>query len=183
MYDGSGRSLRLATRCSPWRRTGLQSKVREDLLDDGLSHRQGADDGRIVFAEDLDAQLRAGDNSLDAFLATVDRHIDRTGLDAPVAPERGDPSPSPIGSPAQLDIRDERIGSVIWATGYRLDLAWVELPVFDATGVPIHERGLTALEGLYFLGLPWLYKRKSTFLAGVGEDAGFIADAIAGSGD
>jgi putative flavoprotein involved in K+ transport len=59
----------------------------------------------------------------------------------------------------------------------------VELPVLNAAGAPIHSRGVTALEGLYFLGLPWLYKRKSTFLAGVGEDAGFIADAIAGAGD
>lgn len=148
-----------------------------------LGHLHGIDDGRMYFADDLDAQLRAGDRSLDQFLAMVDRHIERTDLDAPLAPERAEPSPSPISAPAQIDIRGERIGSVIWATGYHLDFAWVELPAFDAAGVPMHTRGVTALAGLYFLGLPWLYKRKSTFLAGVGEDAAFIASAIAGAGD
>jgi putative flavoprotein involved in K+ transport len=148
-----------------------------------LGRLQGVDDRRMYFADDLDAQLRAGDRSLDEFLATVDRHIERTGLDAPSIPERAQPVRSQIRSPPQLDIRAERIGSVIWATGYRLDFSWVELPVFDAAGEPVHTRGVTALKGLYFLGLPWLYKRKSTFLAGVGEDAAFIADAIASAGD
>jgi putative flavoprotein involved in K+ transport len=72
---------------------------------------------------------------------------------------------------------------VVWATGYDRDFSWVELPVLDSAGAPIHTRGVTAMQGLYFLGIPWLHKRKSTFLAGVGEDAGFIADAIAGAGE
>ena len=148
-----------------------------------LGHLQGIDDGRMHFADDLDAQLRAGDRSLVEFLAMVDQHIERTGIDAPAAPGRAPPSPAAIQSPAQLDIRSERIGSVIWATGYNLDFAWAELPVFDTAGAPIHTRGVTALAGLYFLGLPWLHKRKSTFLAGVGEDAAFIADAITGAGN
>ena len=148
-----------------------------------LGHLQGINDGRMHFADDLDAQLRTGDRSLDEFLARVDQHIERTGLDAPLAPERAAPSPSPISSQAQLDVGGERIGSVVWATGYHLDFAWVALPVFDAAGAPIHTRGVTALKGLYFLGLPWLYKRKSTFLAGIGEDAAFIADAITGADD
>jgi putative flavoprotein involved in K+ transport len=148
-----------------------------------LGHLQGSDGNRMYFADDLDAQLRAGDRSLDEFLARVDQHIERTGLDAPSAPERADPSPPPIDSPSQLDVRGERIGSVVWATGYDRDFSWVELPVLDSAGTPIHTRGVTAMQGLYFLGMPWLYKRKSTFLAGVGEDAGFIADAIAGTGE
>jgi putative flavoprotein involved in K+ transport len=146
-----------------------------------LGHLQGIDGDRMYFADDLDAQLRAGDRSLDEFLAKVDQHIERNGLDAPSAPERADRSPPPIDSPAQLDVRGERIGNVVWATGYDRDFSWMELPVLDSAGAPIHTRGVTAMQGLYFLGMPWLYKRKSTFLAGVGEDAGFIADAIAGA--
>ena len=156
-----------------------QSAARGLLL---LGHLQGIDDGRMHFVDDLDALLRAGDRSLDDFLASVDQHVERTGLDAPPALQR-DVSPPPAAtSPTQLDVRTERIGSVIWATGYRFDFGWVELPVFDAVGTPIHKRGATALPGLYVLGLPWLHKRKSTFLAGVGDDAAFIADAIAGAG-
>jgi putative flavoprotein involved in K+ transport len=146
-----------------------------------LGRLQCVDGDRMYFADDLDAQLRAGDRSLNEFLARVDRHIERTGLDAPSAPERADRAPSPTHSSAHLDVRGEHIGSVVWATGYDRDFSWVQVPVLDPAGAPIHTRGVTAMQGLYFLGMPWLYKRKSTFLAGVGEDAGFIADAIAGA--
>jgi pyridine nucleotide-disulfide oxidoreductase len=79
----------------------------------------------------------------------------------------------------QLDTRADRIGCVIWATGYNFDFGWIELPeVFDADGRPIHRRGVTETAGLYFLGLPWLHKRKSTFLAGAVDDAAHIAAVI-----
>jgi putative flavoprotein involved in K+ transport len=120
-----------------------------------LGHLRGIDGDRMYFADDLDAQLRVGDRSLDEFLARVDQHIERTGLDAPSAPERTHRSPPPIHSPAQLDVRGERIGSVVWATGYDRDFSWVELPVLDPAGAPIHTRGVTAMQGLYFLGMPW----------------------------
>jgi putative flavoprotein involved in K+ transport len=157
-----------------------QSAARGLLL---LGHLQGIDGDRMYFADDLDAQLRAGDRSLDEFLAKVDQHVERAGLDAPPAPERADRSAPRINSPAQLDVRGERIGSVVWTTGYDRDFSWVQLPVLDSAGAPIHTRGVTTMQGLYFLGMPWLYKRKSTFLAGVGEDAGFIANAIAGASE
>lgn len=189
MLDETAAEVLPERRLSPPLVTGVHGGYDVDLRQSAvrglslLGRLQGIDGGRIYCANDLDAQLRAGDRSLDEFLAMVDQHIERTGLDAPSAPERADQSTPRIDSPAQLDVRGERLGSVIWATGYHLDFAWVELPVLDAAGTPIHTRGVTAMQGLYFLGLPWLYKRKSTFLAGVGEDAGFIADAIAGTGE
>jgi putative flavoprotein involved in K+ transport len=77
-----------------------------------------------------------------------------------------------------LDLQSAGISTIIWASGFKLDFSWVQLPVFDQTGYPVHQRGVTALPGLYFLGLNWLYKRKSALLYGVGEDAAFIASAI-----
>jgi putative flavoprotein involved in K+ transport len=56
----------------------------------------------------------------------------------------------------------------------------VQLPIFDSRGAPAQYRGATALPGLYFLGLPWMHKSKSSFLYGVGEDAAYIASRIAG---
>jgi hypothetical protein len=64
---------------------------------------------------------------------------------------------------------------VIWATGYRFDFDWIDLPVLNAEGAPIHRGGLTSIPGLYFLGLPWLSKMNSSFLSGVGEDAARLA--------
>jgi putative flavoprotein involved in K+ transport len=77
-----------------------------------------------------------------------------------------------------LDLQSAGISTIIWATGYKLDFGWVQLPVFDQTGNPVHQRGVTAFPGLYFLGSHWLYKTKSALLYGVGEDAAFIASAI-----
>ena len=68
------------------------------------------------------------------------------------------------------------VGSVVWATGF----AWVSLPVFDSDGYPAHHRGVVESEpGLYFVGLRFLYTLTSSFIGGVGADAGYIARHIA----
>jgi putative flavoprotein involved in K+ transport len=69
--------------------------------------------------------------------------------------------------------------AVIWATGYRLDHSWIELPVFDERGRVVHERGVTAAPGLYFLGLTWQYTRGSALLGWVKHDAQHLAQHIA----
>jgi putative flavoprotein involved in K+ transport len=69
--------------------------------------------------------------------------------------------------------------SVIWATGFGLDHSFVDLPVFDERGAPVHRRGVTEAPGLYFLGLPWQWTRGSALLGWVGQDARFIAERIA----
>jgi putative flavoprotein involved in K+ transport len=69
-------------------------------------------------------------------------------------------------------------GAVIWSTGYRPDHSWVGLPVFDESGRLVHERGVTAAPGLYFLGLSWQHTRGSALIGFVGDDAEFIAGRI-----
>jgi len=70
------------------------------------------------------------------------------------------------------------LGSVIWATGFRLDHSWVDVPVFGESGQVLHERGVTASPGLYFLGLPWQHTRGSALLGFVEDDAEFIAQKV-----
>jgi putative flavoprotein involved in K+ transport len=74
----------------------------------------------------------------------------------------------------------ERIeaGTVFWATGFRPDYSWIQLPVFDERGRVVHERGVTKVSGLYFLGLTWQHTRGSALLGWVGEDAEYIAEQI-----
>ena len=71
------------------------------------------------------------------------------------------------------------VDAVIWATGYRPDYSWIDLPVFDADGRLRHRRGVTEVPGLYFLGLTWQHTRGSALLGWVKEDAEFIAGQIA----
>jgi hypothetical protein len=70
------------------------------------------------------------------------------------------------------------ITSVVWCSGFRYDFAWVKLPILNDSGEPLHERGVTQYPGLYFLGLRRTYALSSALLAGVGNDAAFIADHI-----
>ena len=76
------------------------------------------------------------------------------------------------------DGTEVEVDGVIWATGYRADYSWIELPVFDAEGRVRHNRGATDLPGLYFLGLTWQHTRGSALLGWVKEDAEFIAAQI-----
>jgi putative flavoprotein involved in K+ transport len=68
--------------------------------------------------------------------------------------------------------------TVVWATGFGLDHSWIDAPVFDASGRLVHERGVTASPGLYFLGLPWQHTRGSALLGWVKDDAEYLARRI-----
>ena len=91
------------------------------------------------------------------------------------------PDPGDLIEPLRaLNLRAAGVGSVIWATGYGFDLSWIDVPVLDARGEPLHRYGITHVPGMYFIGLQWLSKMTSSFLSGVGDDAARIADHIAG---
>jgi putative flavoprotein involved in K+ transport len=70
------------------------------------------------------------------------------------------------------------VGTVLWATGFRVDHSWVDVPVFDDKGRPRHRRGVTESPGLYFLGLSWQHTRGSALLGWVKDDAEYIAEQI-----
>jgi putative flavoprotein involved in K+ transport len=141
-----------------------------------------ARDDTIEIAPDLAARLAHGDAAYLAFLDMVDAHIERHGLPIPEDPAARQVQPDPaclIKPLRRLDLRATHIGAVIWATGYGVDFDWIDVPVLDARGEPVHNRGITDVPGLYFLGLQWLSKMNSSFLAGVGDDAARLADHIA----
>jgi putative flavoprotein involved in K+ transport len=138
-------------------------------------------DGRLHFDDDLDAQLAKGDEGMAAFWKSADEYARRAGLEPPPAGTEVPALPRArrFASPPRLDLRAAGVTSVVWATGFRADFGWIHLPAFDAGGEPLHGRGVSPCEGLYFLGLPWLHKLKSSVLCGVGEDAQHLAERIA----
>ena len=75
----------------------------------------------------------------------------------------------------RLDLADECVSAVIWATGFSFDFSWIEADIFDTFGYPITSRGETGVSGLYFLGLNYLHSRKSGIIYGVGGDAKHVA--------
>ena len=81
-----------------------------------------------------------------------------------------------------IDLAKAGVTSIVWATGYALDFSWVKFDAFDDKGRPLHQRGVSAVPGFYFLGLPWLSRRASSFIWGVSHDAEYLADHIARRG-
>ncbi|USG63810.1 NAD(P)/FAD-dependent oxidoreductase [Brevibacillus ruminantium] len=72
-----------------------------------------------------------------------------------------------------------KIANIVWATGFRPSYEWLQIPgVLDDRGLPTHQRGISPVRGLYFLGLPWQYRRSSALLGGVGKDAAFLLETI-----
>jgi putative flavoprotein involved in K+ transport len=147
-----------------------------------LGRMEAANEGVIDFAPDLAKRLTYGDASYAFFLDMADAHVERHDLKMPQDPAARAVLPDPpclLEPLRRLDLRATDIGAVIWATGYGFDLGWIDAPVLNARGEPVHVRGITAVPGLYFLGLQWLSKLNSSLLSGVGDDAAVLADHIA----
>jgi putative flavoprotein involved in K+ transport len=140
-------------------------------------------DGNMVkFKADLAQNLAAGDQNYLSLLDAADAYIARNGLDLPEEPEARFflPEPECVARPLlELDLAAAGVTSIIWATGYAVDYSWLQVNAFDANGKPQHQRGVSSEPGVYFLGLPWLLRRGSTFIWGVWHDAKIIADHIA----
>ena len=107
----------------------------------------------------------------------MDEFVAATGLDVPE--REPDDRPEPFSTIEELDLRREAVTTVLWANGFRPDHGWVEGVEIDAQGWPLHERGASPVPGLYFVGLHWLHKRKSSLFLGVGEDAEHVVATIA----
>lgn len=142
----------------------------------------GVVDATMLLGDTLAEDLGAANANADRLRTLVDDHVRRTGMWAPpgtTPPRTGVPTWAQE-APSTIDLRAEGVGSVIWATGYRRDWSWIQAPVFDEHGEPVHRRGITAVPGLSFLGLRWLYRRDSGFIGGVGRDAAHLAAHLAG---
>jgi putative flavoprotein involved in K+ transport len=138
--------------------------------------------GALTIEPGLAENLASGDANYLSVLDEADAWVLRNGLDLPEEPEARiiPPDPPCVTHPVGLlDLRAAGITSIIWATGYGLDFGWLQVDAFDPAGKPVHQRGVSAEPGVYFLGLPWLSRRGSAFIWGVWHDAKHVADHIA----
>ena len=139
-------------------------------------------DGTVRFATDLAANIAAGDANYLSLLQEADAYVDRNGLDLPAEPEAHvlGPMPACATDPMdELDLADAGVTSIIWATGFAVDYSWLPSHAVDDDGRPRQRRGVSTEPGIYFLGLPWLSRRGSSFIWGVWHDASYVADHIA----
>jgi putative flavoprotein involved in K+ transport len=139
---------------------------------------EGVAGATLTFAGDLRANLDGADAVAEGIKDAIDAYIAANGVDAPVEARY-----TPVWQPAPdqartLDLLDAGVTAVIWSTGFVRDHRWIEVPVFDGRGYPMHWRGVTSCPGLYFLGLPWQHTWGSGRFEAVGRDAEFLAGHI-----
>jgi putative flavoprotein involved in K+ transport len=136
-------------------------------------------DRQMLFSGSLPNVCRLADLKLNRLLDTLDTWAADTGLDVAEPPERFAPTKVPSAPQLEVDLRSGEIRTIIWATGYRPDLSWLELPVLNPRGRLIHDGGVTRFPGLYLMGMPFLRRRKSTLIDGAAADARDLTEHLA----
>ena len=136
----------------------------------------GLSDGRAQFSGSLANVCALADLKMNRLLAGIDAWVTGNGLEVQfAAPHRDGPTVVGAETKLSLDLIAEGIGTVIWATGYRPDYAWLDVPVLDRHGRIRHEGGVVATPGMYVMGLPFMRRRKSSFIDGAAADAADLA--------
>ncbi|MBD2175347.1 MSMEG_0569 family flavin-dependent oxidoreductase [Pseudanabaena sp. FACHB-1998] len=135
------------------------------------------DHTKLEFFNDLQQNLDGADAVAESIKKTIDNFIEKNHIEAPIEPPY-QPVWQPDMGKLDLDLNTAEINTVIWCTGFKSDFNWIEVPVFDGKGYPGHDRGVTEVKGLYFLGLPWLYTWGSGRFSGIARDATYLADYI-----
>ena len=155
----------------------LQSLARKGVTI--LGRMEAADGSHVTFQPDAAEHVKFADAFSQNIKNMIDQFIQDNQVSAPVAQidpaDLPDPETSCASAITELDLDDYNITSVIWTTGFSADFGYIRLPVLDAQGWPVHNRGMSSIDGLYFLGLYWLRDRKSGLLGGMADDAEFIS--------
>jgi putative flavoprotein involved in K+ transport len=136
--------------------------------------------GRAQFAGSLRNMCALSDLKMNRLLNLIDAWAHENGFDDKIeAPQRLPPTRVEEAPPLGLDLHSGEIKTIIWATGYRPDYSWLELPVIDRKGMVRHDGGVVCLPGVYLMGAPFLRRRKSTLIDGAGDDARDLSDHLA----
>jgi putative flavoprotein involved in K+ transport len=149
-----------------------------------LGKIENADAGTIYLQPNAADHVRFADESSMKTKKMIDEFIQKTGLTAPQPEEDPDDHPDKDASCASslpsLNLSENNITTIIWATGFTGDFSYLKFPVLNNFGIVQHYNGISEIAGIYFLGLPWLRKRNSGIIMGIKEDAEFIANRLLG---
>ena len=136
-------------------------------------------DGVAMFSGGLRNHCLLADQKLSRLLDDIDEWIANEGVDGYVTPpERAESTHVPEKLPLTLDLKRGEVKTVVWATGFRPDFSWLELPVFDSSGRLRHDGGVVDAPGIYYLGATFLRRRKSSFIHGSVDDTEDLANHL-----
>ncbi|MEP5760290.1 MAG: NAD(P)/FAD-dependent oxidoreductase [Litoreibacter sp.] len=161
---------------APQRDISLATLARMDVRP--VSRILGAEGGRVLLSGDLKSEIETAHIRTEAVLDQIDAYIENNGVYAEKS-RRSSVSHFVPGNHETLDLDRAGIRTIIWATGFRRDYSWLHVPVLDALGELRQSGGVTEVPGLYALGLPFMRRRNSAFIDGVGHDAREIVHHLA----
>jgi len=141
----------------------------------------GIKDHKALFSGSLANVCKMADLKMERMLRTIDSWIEENGLEHLVPPSHEmEPTRVETDPRLEMSLHSGEIRTVIWATGYRPDFSWLNVPVFDRKGDLKHDGGVVDAPGLYAMGLTFMRRRKSIFIDGVAEDANDLSHHIVG---
>ena len=147
-----------------------------------LGKMNNADEHNVFFQPNAAMHVKFADEFSEKIKKMIDEFILRNELAAP-APHYDeadipDAEANCASSITSLNLKENNINSIIWSTGFDIDLSYIKLPVFDSEDKLMHKDGIPVVPGLYLLGYPWLRSRKSVILFGITDDVEFVVDKI-----
>ncbi|HTX52925.1 MAG TPA: NAD(P)-binding domain-containing protein, partial [Candidatus Baltobacteraceae bacterium] len=143
-----------------------------------MGRMTGVSGHQAYFSNNLADSIGHAERKMHEMLDRIDSHISRLRLTNAFPVEPRPPAVAVPMAPRAVNLRDRGVDTVLWATGYRREYPWLQIPVLDQKGEIIHRGGVTARPGLYVLGLQFMRRRNSAFLDGVGADAADLTDHI-----
>jgi putative flavoprotein involved in K+ transport len=139
----------------------------------------GIDDGKAQFSGSLRNQCALSDLKMERLLDAIDEWASEHGMDDEVvAPHRLPPTDVEEAPPLTMDLTSGEIRTIVWATGYRPDYSWLDVPVLDRKGQIRHDGGVVDSPGMYLMGIQFLRRRKSALIDGAGDDACDLSDHL-----
>jgi len=160
-------------------RTTLDLNALQDLGVSTVGRLMGVRSGQAMFSGSFANVCKLADLKMNRMLAGFDEWAERSGATADVGPvERFRETRSNASAGRRIELTDGSVRSVVWATGCTPDYSWLDVPVLDSKHRLVHDRGVIA-PGLFAMGLPFMRRRKSTFMHGAGSDARAISDRVA----
>lgn len=139
---------------------------------------QDYDQGTLKFQANLSANLESADETYNRINASIDAYIDQNNIETEAPASVYEPVWTPDVEKTEINLKAENITTIIWCIGFRPDYRWIQLEIFDQTGYPKHDRGITINPDISFIGLPWLYTWGSGRFLGIDQDAKYVATHV-----
>jgi putative flavoprotein involved in K+ transport len=157
----------------------LQSLVQKGAV--LLGRTEDASAGEIFFENNIMDHITFADEYSEKVKKTIDEFIKRNQVRAEdvIIDEADMPyADGTVTSPSSIDLKEHDITSIVWATGFGGKYDYIKLPVLDSNGQPIHQQGVSPVEGIYFVDCSWQRNHKSNFVFGIKHEAGFVSSKV-----